>query len=103
MRWMCEAKVATMMRPWARSKRSASAAPTSVSEGVWPGRSTLVESEQSTSTPRSPSSVERAVVRRLAVERRGSSLKSPVWTMVPTGVSMARPIPSTMECVTRMA
>ena len=55
MRWMCEAKVATMMRPVAASKRPRSAAPTSVSEPVRPGRPTLVESEQRQSTPRSPS------------------------------------------------
>ena len=54
MRWTCDAKVAMMMRPGASAKRPASAAPTSLSEPVRPGRPTLVESEQSTSTPRSP-------------------------------------------------
>ena len=55
MRWMCEANVATMMRPGASANRPSRAAPTSVSEPVCPGRPTLVESEQSASTPRSPS------------------------------------------------
>ena len=32
----------------------------------------------------------------------GSILKSPVWTILPTGVVMPRPTPSTMLCVTRM-
>ena len=59
MRWMWEAKVARMMRPGASAKRPARASPTSVSEPVCPGRPTLVESEQSTSTPRSPSAAKR--------------------------------------------
>ena len=56
---MCEAKVATMMRPGAAAKRPPSASPTRDSEPVWPGRPTLVESEQSTSTPCSPSAAKR--------------------------------------------
>ena len=60
MRWMWEAKVARMTRPGAAANRGASAGPTSDSDGVCPGRSTLVESEQRASTPCSPSSVNRA-------------------------------------------
>ncbi len=86
----------------APSKRSASAAPTSISERVWPGRSTFVLSEQSTATPCSPSSAKRRVSAGSPSSGLGSSLKSPVWTMVPTGVVIARPMPSAIECVTRM-
>ena len=69
MRWMCEANVATMTRPGARATCSASAAPTSLSERVCPGRSTLVESEQSTSDAALPQLGERSIVGGLAVER----------------------------------
>ena len=100
---MCEAKVATMMRPGAAAKRSAERrADVDLRARVARRGPTFVESEHSTSTParRARRSADSRAARRRA--GCGSSLKSPVWTMVPTGVSIARPMPSTIECVTRI-
>ena len=96
-----EAKSATMTRPGLCSTIRVSVAPICVSGEVDPSRSTLVESESSASTPRSPqranfcTSVPRPPSARLI-------LKSPVCTIRPSGVSMAMPTPSTTLCPTRM-
>ena len=92
------------MRPGApREAALRSAAPTSVSDPVRPGRPTLVESEQ---RHEHAALAQRGELARSRAARAstgcGSSLKSPVWTTVPTGVSMASPMPSAMEWVTRM-
>ena len=55
-RWMLEAKEVTMIRPLQSEKVSSSAGPTLDSEGAVPGRSALVESPQSSSSPSRPSS-----------------------------------------------
>ncbi len=51
-----EANVATIMRPFASAKTLSNAGPMTASEGVQPGRSALVESESSRSTPRAANS-----------------------------------------------
>ena len=77
-------------------------APTVFSEGVKPGRSTLVESASSARTPSFPSSPKRA--RSMTSPSMGveSILKSPVWTMVPMWVWMAKATESAMEWFTWM-
>ena len=52
MREIREANVAMMTRPFASLKTLSNAGPITISEGVHPGRSALVESESSRSTPR---------------------------------------------------
>ena len=52
MREISEAKVAMMTRPCASLNTLSKAGPMTISEGVQPGRSELVESESSRSTPR---------------------------------------------------
>ena len=74
----------TRWRLWA-SRRS-NAAPTLRSPAVKPGRSALVESEKSASTPRLPSSPKRARSVPAPSGGLGSSLKSAVCSTVPTGV-----------------
>ena len=96
MREISEAKVATMMRPLASRNTSSKAASTTRSEGVKPGRSALVESESSASTPRPPSSASLAMSVGFPSTGVWSNLKSPEWTIRPTGVSMASPTPSGM-------
>ena len=65
MRWMCEAKQATITRPSASAKIWWNAWPTLLSEPVQPSVSALVESASRASTPSSPSraSVLTSVVR----------------------------------------
>ena len=46
---------------------------------------------------------EAPIVRQLTVERTGVELEVAGVTMVPTGVSIANLMPSTIECVTRIA
>ena len=88
-RCRCDAKLATMMRlpSWSRNS-GRSAAPTVDSEAVKPGRSALVLSESSMSTPpgRLAISPNRArSVRRPSTGVR-SILKSPLCRIVPCGV-----------------
>ena len=52
MREISDAKVAMITRPCASLKTLSNAGPITISEGVQPGRSALVESESSRSTPR---------------------------------------------------
>ena len=68
---------------------SAKAGPTVLSEDVKPRRSTLVESESSSSTPRFPYSAK--AVRSIGPPPTGvwSILKSAVWITYPAGVSTA--------------
>ena len=56
---MLEAKLVTTIRPGQRAKTSSRWGPTTDSEGEKPGRSTLVESPHSSSTPSRPSSASR--------------------------------------------
>ena len=58
-RWMLEAKEVTTIRPSQWEKVSSSAGPTLDSDGAIPGRSALVESPQSSSSPSRPSSASR--------------------------------------------
>ena len=60
-RWMLEAKLVTTIRPSARPKTSSRCGPTSRSDGEKPGRSALVESPHSSSTPSEPSSASREI------------------------------------------
>ena len=85
-RWTLEAKVVTMIRSSQFWNWRMNVAPTVFSEGVKPGRSTLVESAHSASTPSLPSSPSRA--RSMTSPSMGveSILKSPVWTAVPMWV-----------------
>ena len=55
MRWMCEAKLATITRPSASAKIRWKALLTVLSEAVDPGASALVESPSNARTPFSPS------------------------------------------------
>ena len=99
MRWMCEEKVVTSTRPAAWRKIASNSAPTLRSEGVMPGRSTLVESEKRSATPSAPSSASRPMSGSRPSSGVWSSLKSPVWTTVPIGVRIASPTESGIECV----
>jgi hypothetical protein len=77
--------VVTMTRPGAVAKIRESSSPTARSGCGTPGTSAFVESARSTWTPPSPrrASAARSVGRpSIGV---WSSLKSPVWTIVPTG------------------
>ncbi len=83
---MLEENVATTSSPVVDVKISSKAPATSSSEPVTPGRSTFVLSAKSARTPSDPS-----VAKRWRSKCRPSSgvwsiLKSPVCTMVPTGV-----------------
>ena len=64
-RWMCEANEVTMTRPGASRTIRMSAAATICSVSVTPGRSALVESAISTSTPSWPSRARLAMSVRL--------------------------------------
>ena len=101
-RWTLEAKVVTMMRSSQFWNWRMKVAPTVFSEGVKPGRSTLVESAHRHRTPSLPSSPRRA--RSITSPSMGveSILKSPVWTMVPILVWMAKATESAMEWFTWM-
>ena len=101
--WMLDANVAMMMRlPSALANSRSKVSPTLRSEGVWPGRSALVESAIRASTPLLPSSPKRA--RSMISPSMGvkSTLKSPVCTRTPAGVCMASPTESGMEWFTLM-
>ena len=60
-RWMLDAKLVTITRPSARLKTSSRWGPTPDSDGEKPGRSALVESPHSSSTPSAPSWASRAM------------------------------------------
>ena len=93
-----DAKVATSTRPCALVKTSSSAPSMMASEGVRPGCSALVESENNASTPRSPNSASLPRSMGHPSTGVGSSLKSPVCTTNPTGVVIANPTASGMLC-----
>ena len=67
---MCDAKVVTMMRPFAFANTRSSALPTVFSEGPWPGTSAFVESLTSSVTPCFAVVREAGEVGRLRVDRR---------------------------------
>ncbi len=73
---------------------------TEPSEGSYPGRSAFVESDRSRRTPRRPSAANAG--RSVGTPSIGvvSSLKSPEWTISPSGVSNAMPAASGTEWVT---
>ena len=83
--------------------RRSSVSATTRSGGVSPSTSALVESlsRHSASPSASASSRLRSVGR--ASSGVWSSLKSPVWTTVPSGVRRRNPTASGMECATRNA
>ena len=101
MRGIAVAKQETSTRPRARAKMSRNAGMTSSSHPVRPRCSTLVESDSSTSTPRSPhaDSVSTSV---LSGPVSALILKSPVASTTPAGVSMARARLSSTLCATRI-
>ena len=76
--------------------------PTFFSEGVCPGRSALVDSHISISTPSRPSSPSRVMFIMSPSIGVRSSLKSPVCTSIPSGVLMASAQASAMEWFTWM-
>src|SRR5271155_2994497 len=85
-----------------REKTSSNRGFTAHSLGVYPARSTLVESCSRASTPRLPYSAKGCRSKGLPSGGERSILKSPVWITTPTGVSMAKATQSTSECVTRI-
>ena len=101
-RWMLEANVAAMMRRSLSAKYGSSELYSRASEGVYPGRSALVESHIRSRTPLAPSSASRC--RSMVSPMTGvwSILKSPVWIILPAGVSMHSAADSGMEWVTEM-
>ena len=104
-RCKCEAKLVTMNRLSAYSRKSERiAAPTVDSDGVKPGRSALVESDMRRRTPPSRLAMSPSIARLVRRPSTGvrSSLKSPLWMIVPTGVKNAIAKPSGTECVTGM-
>ena len=82
------------------AKTLAREVPTVFSEGVWPGRSALVDSHISISTPRRPSSPKRTMSIISPSIGVVSSLKSPVCKIVPKGVCRAMAQASAMEWLT---
>ena len=98
MRWMWLENSVTTMRPGASSKTLPRDSMTALSVRERPSRSTLVESENSRRAPSGPAK-SRNVARSVPLPARGwgSILKSPLWTMRPTGVSTPKPKPSGME------
>ncbi len=100
MRETFEAKVVTATLPFAALISSARVFATSVSLGLTPSRMTLVESQTMASTPLAPSSRKRASSVDQPTFGVSSIFQSPVWTTVPSGVSMASPQLSGMECAT---
>ena len=101
-RFIFEAKVAKIMRPCSiLSKMRLTDFATQASDLVHSGRSALVESLIMSKTPFSPM---RAIDQRLGgclVVGVRSNLKSPVSTIVPTGVCTATPNTSGIEWVVR--
>ena len=106
-RCRCDAKLATMNRRsgWSRNTVRI-AAPTVDSDGVYPGRSALVESDRSSREPRRRARRDLAEQREVGAcgRRPGvrSSLKSPVCRIVPAGVWNAIANACGTECVTGM-
>ncbi len=102
MRGIEVAKQETSTRPRVRASVSSNAGTSVLSPGVEPASSTFVLSESRTSTPRSPhaDSVSRSV--RSAGSACGSSLKSPLASTTPAGVSIASARLSSTLCATRI-
>lgn len=82
-RWTLLVKVVTKTRPGASANRCWNRSPTTRSEGVMPGRSTLVLSRSRASTPSCPSSASRATSVGLPSVGVWSNLQSPLTTTVP--------------------
>ena len=99
---MLEENVATTSLPCVLVNISSKASMTSISGPVNPLRSMLVLSANSASTPLRPSSANRCRSKCSPSIGVWSILKSPVWTMTPTGVVIASATQSGMLCVTRM-
>ncbi len=74
-----------------------------LSDPLRPGRSTLVESENKSATPSSPSCAKRSVSKSCPSTGVGSILKSPECTISPAGVRIASATESGVEWVTRTA
>src|SRR5271163_1299989 len=85
-----------------REKISSNRGRTAHSLGVYPARSTLVESWNRANTPRLPYSAKPCRSNALPSGGERSILKSPVCTITPTGVSIARATQSTRLWVTRI-
>ena len=103
--WMRGTEVAkqeTSTRPRVRASTSSKAGTTASSPGVCPGCSTLVLSESSASTPRSPHSASASTSVRSSGFARASILKSPLASTTPAGVSIASARLSTTLCATRI-
>ena len=100
-RWICDANDVTITRPGAFLMISRIDGPTVASDGVVPGFSALVESDISTATPSRPSAASRSTSAALPSIGVMSSLKSPVWMIVPWSVRSTTATASGIECVSR--
>ena len=104
-RWMRGIEVAkqeTSTFPRVRARTSRNAGSTSSSPPVAPRCSTLVESESSASTPRSPHAARASRSVRSSGGASASILKSPLVSTTPAFVSMARARLSVTLWATRM-
>ena len=97
-----DANRATITLPRAASINFSRFWATSCSDIVYPSISTLVESDNNASTPCSPNLAKVEISVFLILSALWLILKSPVCTITPSGVFMARPIPSTVLWLTRM-
>ena len=97
-RWMFEANDEISTRPCLAGMIWRKASPTTRSERVNPGRSALVESPSSKSTPRLPSSASLPTSVRSPSTGVWSSFQSPVWKTRPAAVSRQTPTASGTEC-----
>ena len=102
MRWIFEAKVATIMRPVARSNSFMKVSPIAFSDMVYPLRSTFVLSDIKSRIPACASSEMRSKSIGWLSIGVWSTLKSPVWNRIPTGVWIAREQASAMLWVVRI-
>ena len=98
---MFDAKLDTSTRPCLVGMIWRNASPTTFSERVKPGRSAFVESPQSRSTPRLPSSASFPTSVRSPSTGVWSSFQSAVWKTRPADVSIAIPTVSGTECAMR--
>ncbi len=97
-----DANVVAATAPFASRISFSSGARSGCSPPAEPGSKMLVLSHISASTPSSPSFSSRAMSVALPRMGAGSSLKSPVCTILPAAVSIRSIAGSGMECVTCM-
>lgn len=97
---MFDAKVAKIIRPLQLRKILSTFCPTSRSLNVKSGTSAFVESDNKHNTPSLPSSAIFAIFAGAPTGVK-SNLKSPVWTILPSGVSTTTPYASGILCVVK--